>query len=89
MYNLSLSCCGIWHIGCWDFVILLAELIGTCLLLLQANSIALDVEAAGSTETFNKTTRCLNSEDRTEMLPLFKSLISSIEIFKFDATNKR
>jgi len=45
----------------------LGELIGTCLLLPQSNPIALDVEA------FNQKTRCLNSEDRTEMSPLFRS----------------
>jgi hypothetical protein len=59
------------------FVILLAELIGTCLLLLQAKPIALDVEAAGSVGTVNQRKRRLNSEDRPELSPLFKSQISS------------
>lgn len=62
---------------------MLAELIGTWLLLLQANPIALDVEA------FNQRTRCLNSEDRTKLSSLFKSQNTSIEIFKVDATNRR
>jgi hypothetical protein len=41
------------------FVRLLAELIGTSLFLLQANPIALDVDATGSPETVNQRTRCL------------------------------
>jgi predicted cobalt transporter CbtA len=41
------------------FVSLLAELIGTCLFLLQANPIALHVETTGSPETVTKRTRSL------------------------------
>lgn len=73
---------GVWDRACSGCVIVLAELIRTCMLLLQANPIVLDVEA------FNQRTRYLNSEDRTELSPLFRSQNSSVKIFKVDATNR-